>query len=282
MKAVYVIGDVQGCYSALQALLEKIEFKPTKDRLWFAGDLVNRGPDSLAVLRFVKSLSSAAITVLGNHDLHLLAMQAGVKSIKKGCSLAPIFKADDGEELLCWLRQQPLLHYDKKLNYVMTHAGIYPRWDLAQAQAAALEVEAVLRGDDHQRYFEHMYGDQPDLWSEELQGAARWRFITNSFTRMRFCSSSGQLDMLEKHAPGQQADGLVPWFDLPSRVTAQGTHILFGHWAALSHSLPLKIKKIHPTDTGCVWGGELTALKLQQGKKPQRISVLCEKFLKPA
>jgi len=279
--AVYVIGDVQGCYSALQALLKKIDFDKNKDRLWFAGDLVNRGPDSLAVLRFVKALDEAAITVLGNHDLHLLAMQAGVKSIKKGCSLEAIFRADDGDELLFWLRQQPLLHYDKKYNCVMVHAGIYPQWDLPQAQAAAREVEAVLRGEQHQHYFANMYGDQPDRWSEGLQGSDRWRFITNSFTRMRFCSAEGELDMLEKHAPGKQAKGLIPWFELETKVTEQGTRIVFGHWAALTHSLPLKIKKIHPTDTGCVWGGTLTALKLHQGKNPHAISVRCDGELTP-
>jgi len=190
--AVYAIGDIQGCYRELRHLLEYLHFDPAQDRLWFTGDLVNRGPQSLETLRFIRGLGSAALTVLGNHDLHLLAAADNPARIKKRDTLNPIFDAPDRDELLLWLRQQPLLHHDAELNFTLVHAGLPPQWDLAQAQACAQEVEQVLRSAAHADFFAHMYGDQPDHWSDDLHGWERLRFITNCLTRLRYCDSEGR------------------------------------------------------------------------------------------
>jgi bis(5'-nucleosyl)-tetraphosphatase (symmetrical) len=264
----YVIGDVQGCFSALQALLEHIEFEPNQDHLWFAGDLVARGEASLETLRFVKKLceSGTAHTVLGNHDLNLLAVWRGLNKIRKTDRTSAIFEAPDVLELLNWLRQQPLLLRPND-DYVLTHAGLPHCWTTAQAEDLASEVTAVLRGTfaqlDH--YLENMYGNQPDTWSSHLAGSERLRVITNYLTRMRLLNVDGRLDFvfkdgLDAHMP----DGFAPWFDWEPR-SERAEKILFGHWAALgglgqaSNAIPL--------DGGCVWGGSLVAYRLEDGQR---------------
>lgn len=267
--AVYAIGDIQGCHRELQQLLALLKFDPARDRLWFAGDLVNRGPHSLEVLRFVRGLGDAALTVLGNHDLHLLAAVDHPARIKARDTLHAILDAPDREDLLDWLRRQPLLHHDAQLGFTLVHAGLPPQWDLAQAQACAHEVETVLRGGEHAEFFTHMYGDAPDAWSPDLRGWDRLRFITNCLTRLRYCSSEGRLALAYKGAPGSQPPGLLPWFEVPRR-RSRGLNILFGHWSTLgTRSDP----GIYPLDSGCLWGGQLTALRLDG--EPHWVRVPC-------
>ena len=265
--AVYAIGDIQGCYRELQHLLDFLHFEPTQDRLWFAGDLVNRGPNSLETLRFVRGLGDAALTVLGNHDLHLLAAADDPARIKKRDTLHPILDAPDRDELLNWLRQQPLLHHDTRLGFTLVHAGLPPHWDLAQAQACAREVESVLRSDNHADYFAHMYGDEPNIWSDDLHGWARLRFITNCLTRLRYCDSDGRMALAPKGAPGSQPAGLHPWFTLPQRRSRE-LKILFGHWSTLGLR---DDPGIYPLDSGCLWGGQLTALRLDTNPRWHRV-----------
>ncbi len=256
--AIFAIGDIQGCYDDLRRLLERLDFNPAEDQLWFTGDLVNRGPKSLETLRFVKSLGERAVCVLGNHDLHLLALAAGVHRHKPADTLDPILAAPDRDELLHWLRQRPLLHHDATLGYTLIHAGLPPQWDLAIATACARELEAALRAADYPEFFTQMYGDQPRRWSAELSGMGRLRFIVNCFTRLRYCSPEGELDLACKGAPGTQPAGFMPWFEVPGRASA-GLYILFGHWSTLGE---IKGQNIYPLDTGCVWGGRLSALRL--------------------
>ncbi|MFO8023786.1 symmetrical bis(5'-nucleosyl)-tetraphosphatase [Thiohalophilus sp.] len=257
--AIYAIGDLQGCHDEFRTLLDKLHFEPERDQLWLVGDLVNRGPKSLECLRYVKSIDPAVTAVLGNHDLHLLALAEGVGSTRDA-SMQAILDAPDASELLDWLRQRPLLHYDAGLNYCMTHAGIYPGWTLAQAQQYASELETVLRGENYPAFFHNMYGDQPASWSEQLESWDRLRFICNAFTRMRFCHSDGSLELNAKGKPGDPPAGCLPWYNLPQRVEIDTT-ILFGHWAALG----LHIEgNIHSLDSGCVWGGQLSAYQLGQ------------------
>jgi bis(5'-nucleosyl)-tetraphosphatase (symmetrical) len=262
----YAIGDVQGCFDELRQLLDKIAFDPAADRLYFVGDIVNRGPQSLQTVRFIKSLGEAAVTVLGNHDLHLLAVACGASKTKRRDTFADILGAPDREELLDWLRGRPLLHSAGE--FYLIHAGLPPQWDMEAAARCAREVEAVLRGGEADGFFFHMYGDAPALWSDELQGWPRLRFIVNCFTRLRFCDAGGALDMREKCAPGGQAAHLSPWFRVPGRRSA-GEKIVFGHWSTLGFHVE---NGCHCLDTGCLWGGELTALRLDDGR---RFSVGC-------
>lgn len=257
----YAIGDVQGCYEPLQRLLEHIHFNERTDRLWFVGDLVNRGPDSLAVLRFINSLPVPARITLGNHDLHLLA-RIFTKSSRSNAddTLADILMAPDCEELGHWLRKQSILYHDLKFNVVMCHAGIAPSWDLATAKHCALELETMLSGDDYLHYLENMYGNEPSYWSSTLTGIARLRVITNFFTRMRFCDSQGHLMLTYKGTIEAAPADLIPWFDVPNRKPID-TDIVFGHWAAIQGVC--KYSNIFPIDTGCLWGGRLSALRLQ-------------------
>ena len=275
VMATYAIGDLQGCYDSLIRLLEKLNFDKTKDTLWFAGDLINRGPDSLSALRFVKSLGNSAISVLGNHDLHLLAIAHNVKTTRSA-DLQRILDADDRDELLQWLSTRPLLHHDKKLNYTITHAGIYPSWTLQQAQNYAAELELELKN-NLDVFLNNMYGDKPDKWDESLNGFERLRFICNSFTRMRFCNQNGTLDFSSNGAPGTIPEETVPWFDVANRKT-KNEKLLFGHWSTLG-----KIKRdyIYPLDTGCVWGGELTALRIDTSLA-EYISIGCPSEANPA
>lgn len=272
--AVYAIGDIQGCYDELRGLLDQIEFDPRQDHLWFAGDLVNRGPQSLQTLRFVRALDATA--VLGNHDLHLLAAACDARQLKRKDTLGAILDAPDAAELLEWLRCRPLLHHDATLGYSMIHAGLPPQWDLATALACAAEVEQVLRGSDHAAFFAEMYGNEPACWSPSLKGTARLRFITNCFTRLRFCYSDGRLALEEKGPPGSQPATLVPWFEAPGRRSAD-MRILFGHWSTLgAYDAP----GIHALDTGCLWGGALTAMRID-ADGAQRMEYRCPGRARP-
>ena len=256
--ATFAVGDIQGCYDDLQRLLERIDFDPTEDVLWFTGDLVNRGPRSLETLRFVKSLGERAVCVLGNHDLHLLAVAAGTAKLGKNDTLDEVLSAADRDELLVWLRHRPLLHHDAGLGYTLIHAGLPPQWDLGQAGACARELEGVLRGEGYVEFFRHMYGDEPRRWSPVLRGMERLRFIVNCYTRLRYCNAAGDLDLRSKGAPGSQPTGYLPWFAVPNRVS-RGLHLLFGHWSTLGE---VRDENVHALDTGCVWGGRLSALRL--------------------
>ncbi len=275
--STYVIGDIQGCFGELRRLLDKIDFEPDRDRLWFVGDLINRGPESLAVLRFVKSLGDGAVTVLGNHDLHLLAIAAGNQKHSKKSNLDAVLRAPDRDELVHWLRYQPLLHHDPERRITMIHAGLPPQWDLEQAQAFARELEDVLRGPDYRDYLFEMYGNQPDRWDPGLTGQDRLRFITNCLTRMRYCHADGRLALKEKGALGKQAEGLVPWFHAPGRRT-RDERIVFGHWSTLGYWGEDNVWGI---DGGCLWGGELIALRVRRNGKVKPVRLSCAGYLSP-
>jgi bis(5'-nucleosyl)-tetraphosphatase (symmetrical) len=257
--AVFAVGDIQGCYEPFRRLLDTLEFDPARDRLWIAGDLVNRGPQSLEVLRFVSRLAHV-VSVLGNHDLHLLALAAGAASARKrsGDTLDEVLAAPDRDELLAWLRARPLAHHDAEVGWLLVHAGVPPQWDLAQTLACAREVEDVLQGDDGERFLDGMYGNEPARWSASLRGIERWRFITNCLTRIRYCDANGRLDLESKGPPGSQPRGRVPWFRVPRRAS-EGVRIAFGHWAAFGF---LREPNLLALDTGCVWGNGLTAARL--------------------
>lgn len=261
----YAIGDVQGCYESLQRLLELISFNEKVDRLWFVGDLVNRGSQSLAILRFVSSLPLEPRITLGNHDLHLLALLFGNKSEgRHDDTLQEVLQAPDGEALGHWLRKQSVLIYAPEFNVVMCHAGIAPLWDLSQAIKLAKELEQAITGEHYHDFFSHLYGNQPDLWKEDLIGWDRLRVITNYFTRMRFCDEKGRLELSYKGTIAQAPANLYPWYAVPYRKEIDAD-IIFGHWAALEGKCPNP--KIHAIDTGCLWGGQLTALRLQDKQR---------------
>jgi len=256
--ATYAIGDIQGCFDELQQLLDRIQFGPD-DQLWIAGDLVNRGPKSLETLRFLKQLGERARIVLGNHDLHLLAVYYGAASVKRGDTLNEILNAPDCDELMQWLRQQKLVIADEQLGYVMVHAGIPPQWSVRKARKRAKEVETVLRSTLAREYFYHMYGNRPERWHKELEGWDRLRCITNYFTRMRFCDAEGTLDFSAKGGLDTQPEGFLPWFRQPRK--SQDLAIIFGHWAALEGEA--EADHVFALDTGCVWGNTLTAMRLE-------------------
>lgn len=269
--AVYAIGDIQGCFDELMRLLELIEFDESCDKLWFCGDLVNRGPKSLETLRYVKSLGDKAVTVLGNHDLHLLAKAYGHGKFLAKDTLDEIINAPDSEELLTWLRNQPLFHRDKKLGFAMVHAGLVPQWDLDTAQSCANELHEVLSGDDFISFLSQMYGNKPDQWSDSLEGIDRLRFITNVFTRLRYCDKEGRLDYKSKGAPGSQSKDYFPWFKVKGRKS-KGKKLVFGHWSTLGTG---ESKKTFSLDGGCLWGGQLVALRLDK-TEPKWFSLPCE------
>ncbi|MBI2380330.1 MAG: symmetrical bis(5'-nucleosyl)-tetraphosphatase [Gammaproteobacteria bacterium] len=262
--STWLIGDVQGCFDELQALLRRIGFLPGRDRLYFLGDLVNRGPKSLEVLRFVHGLGDQALNVLGNHDLHLLALWHHTEKRKKADTLDAIFAAPDADLLLTWLQEQPMLHYVREQDLLLSHAGLPPAWDLATALRCAAEVQAQLRGPKPEEFFALMYGNEPSRWSETLSGMARWRYTVNALTRLRFVDAEGRMDLKCKTAPGQQPAGLMPWFEHPAHAE-RGLAIAFGHWAALMGQCgdPLALA----LDTGCVWGHALTAQCLETGER---------------
>ncbi|MGA2654634.1 MAG: symmetrical bis(5'-nucleosyl)-tetraphosphatase [Gammaproteobacteria bacterium] len=254
--STYVIGDVQGCFAELMALLENMHFNEHDDTLWFCGDLVNRGKASLETLRFIKQLPNK-ITVLGNHDLHLLAYAQNIRPKHPKDTLDDILQAPDRDELLAWLQQQPLLHHDEDLNITLVHAGIYPLWDLAKAKTFAKEVEAQLQSSACSELLKDMYGEQPTLWSDNLTGIDRYRFIINAFTRMRFVNEKCELMLHADGAPKDHPE-LIPWFDFPDRKPTGP--IVFGHWSRLGKFN--KNNEIFCLDTGCVWGGPLTGIRL--------------------
>lgn len=265
--ATYAIGDIQGCDDEFAALLAHIRFDPQVDRLWLVGDLVNRGPASLAVLRRVHGLAAQVTMVLGNHDLHLLACAyAGVAPRRKD-TLNEVLAAPDRDELLNWLRCQPLLHHDPTLGYAMVHAGVLPQWDLATAAALAREVEQVLAGPDFSGFLAAMYGNEPARWDPALRGTARLRFITNCLTRIRYCGPDGYVDLNEKGAPSAAHGALLPWFAAPARAS-RAVPIVFGHWSTLHLSdAESAAANVVALDTGAVWGGELSALRLEDGRR---------------
>ena len=257
--ATWAIGDLQGCYEPTQRLLEKIAFDPARDRLWFCGDLVNRGGQSLETLRLVHALRDNAVVVLGNHDLSLLAIGERKPDEQKRVNpdLQRVLFADDARTLLDWLRAQPLVHADRDLGWLMVHAGLAPKWTTHDAETHAREVERTLRGDQYRRLFKQMYGDRP-AWSQGLTGADRERAIINVFTRLRYCSPRGRIAFEEKGAPGTQQPGLYPWYEVPGRVE-RDLRIVCGHWSTLGLFIG---HGVHAIDTGAVWGGKLTALQL--------------------
>ena len=258
--ATYAIGDIQGCYDSLQCLLEKVAFNPEWDKLWLVGDLINRGPDSLATLRYLYSIQQSVEFVLGNHDLHFLAVAAGLRKMGVNDTLRELLQAPDRQELIDWLMKGKLLHTDNVLGYTMVHAGIPPIWSLQQAQSHAREVEAVLQSRYCGEFFSTMYGNHPTRWKNKLIGMDRLRIITNYFTRMRFCSEKGMLELDTKENMNAAPLGFSPWFSFPDRKTINDK-IIFGHWAALEGKT--NTPNIYAMDTGCVWGGSLSALRLE-------------------
>lgn len=271
--ATYAIGDIQGCFKELTALLTLIQFNPQQDILWFAGDLINRGPQSLDVLRFIKSLGDQHIAVLGNHDLHFLAVAFGATHQRDKDTLTEILNAPDRDELVDWLRHLPLIHVDAAKNTILVHAGLAPSWDIHTAKTLSDEVANALQSDKADEFLHQMYGNQPDLWNANLTGMARLRCITNYCTRMRFCTADGRLDLSYKGTLADKPAELIPWFEIKERKNADAT-IFFGHWAALlgeTHT-----PRVFALDTGCVWGNQLTAMRLEDHK---RFSVPCGKGL---
>ena len=256
---LYVIGDVQGCYDSLQQLLQRVAYKPQQDQLWFVGDLVNRGTKSLETLRFVKSLQNC-VCVLGNHDLHLLAVAYGHADCAEIDTLDDILAAPDREELLTWLRKRPLLHHDESRQLTMVHAGLAPEWDLNLAKSCAAEVHALLCSDRYLDYFAHMYGDKPKSWDNNLRGWERLRFITNCFTRLRYVNIHGELALKPKGPLASKPDDVQAWFQVAHRRSKQD-NIVFGHWSTLGLHESDNILAI---DSGCLWGGALTAVEFGQ------------------
>jgi bis(5'-nucleosyl)-tetraphosphatase (symmetrical) len=266
--ATYAVGDVQGCAAELETLLDRIDFSAARDRLWFVGDLVNRGPRSLDVLRLVAGLGDAAIVVLGNHDLHLLAAAHGHAELHDHDRfLRPILAARDRGPLLGWLQSRSMLHHDESLGMTMLHAGLPPQWDIATARRCAGELEQALRGDRSGALFERMYGNQPDLWRDDLEGVDRLRFITNALTRLRACDAEGRMLLRFKGPLARLPVGAVPWFRAAGRRT-EGSRIVCGHWSALGYRDEAGVLAL---DTGCVWGGALTAQRLDTPSSPVRV-----------
>jgi bis(5'-nucleosyl)-tetraphosphatase (symmetrical) len=258
--AIYAIGDIQGCYDSLRRLLDKIQFSPEKDTLWLAGDLVSRGKQSLNVLRFIKRLDNAAISVLGNHDISLIASHYGLFPPHK--TLKPIFSAPDRHELINWLRNKPFLHVDRTLGYCMAHAGISPSWTLKQAILCANEIQTLLRQDNPTAWLSEVYGNKPKKWKNELQSYKRHRYILNSFVRMRYSKQKGALDFHLKKNPFEINDKypkLMPWFLCPIRKPLP-VKVIFGHWSSLGF---YRDENVIALDTGCVWNNQLTAIQLK-------------------
>jgi bis(5'-nucleosyl)-tetraphosphatase (symmetrical) len=273
--ATYAIGDIQGCFKELSRLLDYLGFSARNDRLWLVGDLVNRGPDSLAVLRFVKGLGDGAITVLGNHDLHLVMQAAGHGKASREDTLAPVLAAPDRDELLAWLRARPLFHVDG--DYAMVHAGLLPPWDVAQASALSEEVRDALTAPNHGDFLAHMWGSEPASWRDDLAGWDRLRVVVNAMTRMRFCTLAGVMEFRAPGAKGPPDRGPVdclPWYAVPGRRSADH-QLICGHWSALGFR---REKNLLALDSGCLWGGCLTAVRLED----QRVFQLpCARQVEP-
>ncbi len=256
--ATYAIGDIQGCYDALRRLLDQCAFDPASDRLWLVGDLVNRGPKSLETLRFIHALGDAALTVLGNHDLYLLMVaEGGAKFRAKDDTLQPVLDAPDAGELLAWLRRQPLCHTEGE--YCLVHAGLLPQWTAARARELAREVEAMLRGERFRDFILNLWGSEPAAWSDDLEGWPRLRVIVNAMTRMRFCTPDGVMEFKSKGKLSNAPAGHLPWFDAPGRRSADAV-LVTGHWSALGLKITPHLLAL---DSGCLWGGHLTAIRLE-------------------
>jgi bis(5'-nucleosyl)-tetraphosphatase (symmetrical) len=271
---LHLIGDVQGCDAALQRLLDEIGFSPSRDRLVLLGDLVNRGPASLAVLRRLAALGSAATCLLGNHDLHLLAVAHGVRPLHRGDTFGDVLAAPDAAAWVDWVRAQPLAHLEA--GWLCVHAGVVPQWDTAQTLALAAELHALLRGPDLPGFLRVMYGNDPDHWTDSLAGAERWRFVINTLTRIRFCSDDGRLDFKTKEGADAARPGFRPWYELPGRRTA-GQPMAFGHWSTLGL---VNRADLLALDTGCVWGGALTAARVDGGRR-EVMQVPCTQSQRP-
>ncbi|HET9484458.1 MAG TPA: symmetrical bis(5'-nucleosyl)-tetraphosphatase [Xanthomonadales bacterium] len=258
--ATYAIGDVQGCCDALNRLLDKLKFDPARDRLWFCGDLVNRGGQSLETLRLVRSLEASSVAVLGNHDLSLcaIATRKADEQRRTNTDLQRVLFADDAPVLLDWLRSRPMFHHDAALGFAMVHAGLAPKWTIRIAARRAREVEKKLRGPNHRKLLRQMYGNKPAAWSTKLTGIDRLRAIINVMTRLRFCDARGRIAFDEKGAPGTQPQGLYPWFEVPGQAGRE-LPVICGHWSTLGLLIGLGVRAL---DTGAVWGGKLTALEL--------------------
>ncbi|WP_455921986.1 symmetrical bis(5'-nucleosyl)-tetraphosphatase [Pseudomonas putida] len=263
--AVYAVGDLQGCLQPLKRLLERVHFNPEHDRLWLVGDLVNRGPESLATLRFLYQMRDSLVCVLGNHDLHLIAAGSNIERLKKSDTLREIIDAPDGPDLLDWLRRQKLMHYDEQRDMALVHAGIPPQWSLKKALRCAAEVEQALRDDNlFKPFLDGMYGNEPAKWSNTFTGVDRLRVITNYFTRMRFCTAQGKLELKGKEGADSAPPGYAPWFSFRDRKT-KGLKIIFGHWAALEGKCD--VPGVFALDTGCVWGGAMTLMNVDTGER---------------
>jgi bis(5'-nucleosyl)-tetraphosphatase (symmetrical) len=255
--AIYVVGDLQGCLDPLKAVLERAAFDPARDRLWLVGDLVNRGPQSAAVLRFLRELGDAAIALLGNHDLYLLAVAAGVPpKTRESDTINDVLGAPDVAELIEWLRQRPLMHVEG--NYAMVHAGLLPQWSVATARSLAADVEVELAGPDWRAFLQHLFGNQPAKWADSLSGWDRHRIVINAMTRMRYLTADGAIDLKPKGPPELAAPGLQPWY-LAADAGWRSHTILFGHWSALGLR---DMGQVVALDSGCVWGAQLTAMRL--------------------
>ena len=255
--AIYAVGDIQGCFHSFQSLLKKIQFNPVSDKLCLVGDLINRGAGSLEVLRWMFEHQSSIVTVLGNHDLHTLVVAEGFVSAHRSDTIQALLDAPDAEELLTWLRHQPLLHFEH--DHLIVHAGLLPQWTATQAQSLAGEVHRVLRADNYREFLKHMYGNQPAQWDDALTGWDRLRVITNAMTRLRICSQTGEMEFKFKGELVNRPDGYAPWFEISGRASAD-TPIIFGHWSALGLHIA---NNVYALDTGCLWGGNLTALRLE-------------------
>jgi bis(5'-nucleosyl)-tetraphosphatase (symmetrical) len=271
--ALYAIGDVQGCYDSLQHLLEAIHFDSRQDRLWFTGDLVNRGPQSADVIRYVANLGDRAVTVLGNHELHLLAVAAGSMSASQQDTFGDILLANDSEYLLSWISSLGLIHYEADIGFALVHAGLLPQWSIAEAMSLAAEVEAIVHGPGRNQFFDRMYGNMPDRWNDSLIGIDRWRLIVNAMTRVRFCYPDGRMDYRCNGPPGTQPDPLLPWFQISGRRT-RDIQVVFGHWSLLGR---WQGDGVIGVDTGCLWGRQLTAVRLDSDE-PQFTSVPCRVY----
>jgi len=270
----YLIGDLQGCCDALDRLLAEMQFSPSRDRLWVLGDLVNRGPQSLQTLQRLRALGDAATCLLGNHDLHLLAVAAGVRREHRNDTLGDILQSPDREEWVDWLRQRPLA--TEADGWLLVHAGVVPQWDRTQVLSLAGEVQTMLRGPDLHGFLQVMYGNEPARWQEDLPDHDRWRFVINALTRLRFCSTDGTMDFQLKDGADSAPPGLMPWFDVPGRRTA-GDPMAFGHWSTLGL---VNRPDLLALDTGCVWGGALTAVRVDAGLR-EVLQVPCKQAVAP-
>jgi bis(5'-nucleosyl)-tetraphosphatase (symmetrical) len=270
--STYAVGDIQGCFDSLQELLRVIAFDPARDRLWLVGDLVNRGPQSLATLRWVKSQGEAVVTVLGNHDLHMLTVAEGFEPAKRGDTFQDVLDAPDREELLAWLRRRTLMHLENGV--ALVHAGLLPQWSVERARELAAEVEQALGGDAYRDFFARMYGNHPDHWQDDLQGMDRLRTITNAMTRLRFCTPEGKMEFAHKGEVEKRPEGFLPWFEVESRAS-RASLVVFGHWSALGLRQEGNIAAL---DSGCLWGGKLSAMRLEDRRTFQ---VPCHPYRNP-